>query len=297
VIVSDQLPTTEFEIFSRKSYHHIGTFTGTGDHVPEDTDGLALTQRILPNLPHGALWAQSDDQNVHCFDWKAIADSFNLAVVTYNDNSLPVTLESFTGQIKKNIVYLNWTVASETDNLGFELYRKTDADTNFVLIQSYQTDAALKSKGNSTTMQHYGTVDLISSTSVSTVWYKLTQVDYSGARTELKTIQLNVPHPLHNSVSPLQPDQYVVFPNYPNPFNATTIIPVQLARSGKISVAVFDVSGKRIKTLFRGNHSAGIHTFSWDGTDDHGVSVPSGVYIFDLLTENLHFTRKMLLVR
>ena len=298
VIISDQIGSaTEFEIFSRKKYHHIGTFTGKSPHIPKETDGLALTQYALPNLPNGALWAQSDDQNVHCFDWKSIADSFNLAIVIYDDNSLPVQLKSFTGQIRKSIIYLNWTVSSEFNNLGFELYRKTDTDSNFVLIQSYQTDAALKSKGNSTTPQHYGTIDLIPSSSLSTIWYRLMQVDYSGIRTELKTIQLKISQHQHDSKSSFHPDQYVIYPNFPNPFNSSTIIPVQLARPVKISVSVFDLSGKRIKTLFQGYRQAGIHTFVWDGTDNRGVSVPSGVYVFDLLTNNLHFTRKMLLVR
>ncbi len=297
VIISDQQVPTEFEIFSRKSYHHIGTFVGKGNHVPENTDGLALTQVPLPNLPNGALWAQNKDLTVVCFDWKAIADSFGLMVVTEDDQSLPVKLSSFSARVEKDVVFLTWTVESEIENAGFELYRKTDRETDFSLIQSYQTHPALKGKGTSNSPTSYHTVDMISGNAGESIRYRLVQVDYSGERHILRTITVRLNQKIGDEHSSNISDRYFLFPNYPNPFNPTTTLPVRLARDGKIHLAVYDVAGKEVKVLFHGFRTAGVHAFTWDGTDTVGNPMPSGIYFAQLLTQNLRFTRKMLLVR
>jgi len=70
-----------------------------------------------------------------------------------------------------------------------------------------------------------------------------------------------------------------VGPNYPNPFNPSTTIPVTLENGGPARLEVYDVSGRRVRVLHRGELPAGRHEFSWDGRDDRGVAVSSGVYL------------------
>ncbi|GAB4363621.1 MAG: hypothetical protein Kow0042_01640 [Calditrichia bacterium] len=89
-----------------------------------------------------------------------------------------------------------------------------------------------------------------------------------------------------------------LFPNYPNPFNPCTTLEYQLPVGGKGSLIIYDLLGRKIKTLFRGMQPAGTHRVTWDGTNDRGRSVPSGIY-FALLKFN-HKTkrsRKMILIR
>jgi uncharacterized membrane protein len=66
---------------------------------------------------------------------------------------------------------------------------------------------------------------------------------------------------------------------YPNPFNPRTSIPVTLDRDAAVSVEIFDLAGRRVRTLHRGHLAAGDHVFAWHGVDDHGSAVPSGVYL------------------
>ena len=66
---------------------------------------------------------------------------------------------------------------------------------------------------------------------------------------------------------------------YPNPFNPRTSIPVTLDRAAAVSVEIFDLAGRRVRTLHRGHLAAGDHVFAWHGVDDHGSAVPSGVYL------------------
>jgi len=68
-------------------------------------------------------------------------------------------------------------------------------------------------------------------------------------------------------------------PNYPNPFNPTTTIPVQVSRSGELQLAIYSADGRRVRTLHRGSLAEGRHEFQFDGRDDQGMSLPSGVYM------------------
>jgi hypothetical protein len=85
--------------------------------------------------------------------------------------------------------------------------------------------------------------------------------------------------------------------NLPNPFNPKTMIRFALPNTGNARLDVFDVEGRRVRVLADGNHEAGEHELTWDGRDDAGRSLSSGVYFYRLQAEELNETRKMLLLK
>ncbi len=86
--------------------------------------------------------------------------------------------------------------------------------------------------------------------------------------------------------------------NYPNPFNPTTTIEYSLARTSHVELAIFDVTGRRIRTLVNGVQRPGeVAPQVWDGTNDGGVAVASGVYFYRLSTAEFTRTRKMVLLK
>ncbi len=85
--------------------------------------------------------------------------------------------------------------------------------------------------------------------------------------------------------------------NYPNPFNPTTKIRFSLPRSGNVSLKIFDLRGRLVKTLVDGALIAGRHEETWYGDDTVGRSVASGVYLYLLQTEQETRVRKMVVVR
>lgn len=86
--------------------------------------------------------------------------------------------------------------------------------------------------------------------------------------------------------------------NYPNPFNPATTIGFTLAAESPVTLAVFDVVGRRVRTLLSGVRQAGTHQVAWDGTDDGGRQVASGVYLYRLAAGGMApLTRTMLLLR
>ncbi len=86
-------------------------------------------------------------------------------------------------------------------------------------------------------------------------------------------------------------------PNSPNPFNPTTTIRFSLAESGPVELRVFNVRGELVRTLASGNLSAGVHALEWDGRDDRGNLIASGVYFYRLSAADFAQTRKMLLLK
>ncbi len=93
------------------------------------------------------------------------------------------------------------------------------------------------------------------------------------------------------------PRQYALSQNYPNPFNANTQITFALPKAGNTRLDIFNVLGQKVSTLVNEYMSAGSKIVNWDGRDDRGVDVPSGIYFYRLSSLDFLQTKKMLLVK
>jgi hypothetical protein len=85
--------------------------------------------------------------------------------------------------------------------------------------------------------------------------------------------------------------------NRPNPFNPSTTIRYQLSEAAVVRLAVYDVGGRLLKWLVDGTLPAGAHTAAWDGTNENGERVSSGIYFYKLSTSGFAQTRKMVLLK
>ena len=90
--------------------------------------------------------------------------------------------------------------------------------------------------------------------------------------------------------------RFELLANIPNPFNARTDIRFDLAAAGSYELVIYDVSGRRV-IGFSGIGTSGLNMVSWDGRDDAGANVSSGVYYYRLQTEDGSAARKMVLVK
>ena len=93
------------------------------------------------------------------------------------------------------------------------------------------------------------------------------------------------------------PDSPQLAQNAPNPFNSQTILAYFLHAPGPARVEVFALSGQRVAVLHQGQQQAGYHRLRWDGRDDAGRSVASGMYLYRLVTDEGVLTRKLILLR
>ena len=96
----------------------------------------------------------------------------------------------------------------------------------------------------------------------------------------------------------ITPEDYVLEQNYPNPFNPTTTIEYSLPLDKKISLRIYDMMGRVVRTLVEDQvQSAGRYKVQWDGLNQRGTRVSSGVYFYALEFGNFKKTRSMTLLK
>jgi len=96
---------------------------------------------------------------------------------------------------------------------------------------------------------------------------------------------------------PPVPIEFALYPNYPNPFNPTTTIGYDLPEQSQVELAVYNILGRKIKTVVNSKKDSGRYQTTWDGRDDFGNSVASGVYVYQIKAGDFKQSFKMLLVK
>jgi hypothetical protein len=85
--------------------------------------------------------------------------------------------------------------------------------------------------------------------------------------------------------------------NYPNPFNPKTTVKYAMARDTKVTIQIYNLLGQRIRTLIDSDQTAGYKSIDWDGANNDGIAVCSGVYFYQMKAEDFVSTKKMLLLK
>jgi hypothetical protein len=127
------------------------------------------------------------------------------------------------------------------------------------------------------------------------VWFDVSYYDDCGNRYEVRLDPEFDPGRQSEGDTPIT--TYGLVQNYPNPFNPSTTINYQIPRAGHVDLSIYDVSGRLIKTLVNGDRSEGLHTVTWDGKDNMGVSVASGIYFYKMKSGQFVETKRMVLLR
>ena len=158
------------------------------------------------------------------------------------------------------------------------------------------TYAALSSDDGIVTAQVSGNKVFIASSSVGAASVAVVARDASGL-TAMQTIPVTVEASGSGLVSSLPAKQIELLPNYPSPFNPDTWIPFRLARETNVTVTIYDASGVLVRTFELGHLSAGSYESKgkavyWDGRNDFGELVATGVYFYRLSTPETSVTRK-----
>ncbi|HMS35142.1 MAG TPA: T9SS type A sorting domain-containing protein [Ignavibacteria bacterium] len=193
----------------------------------------------------------------------------------YVDQLLPVELTSFVSSVEANNVLLNWTTSSETNNSHFIIERKSIINSEWSVVGNVQGNGTTSSPQN-----YYYNDRNISSGNYG---YRLKQIDFNGNFEYFN---------LSNEVVIGIPSKYDLSQNYPNPFNPSTKISFDLPVDGKVSLKIFDMSGKELMTLVNEVKTAGYYSVSFNAS-----SLSSGVYFYSLSADNFTATKKMMLIK
>jgi hypothetical protein len=94
-----------------------------------------------------------------------------------------------------------------------------------------------------------------------------------------------------------QPSSYNLFQNYPNPFNPSTTISYSLPKVSFVTLKIYDILGREVKTLVSNEQNNGLHNVQWNGDNNYGSKVSSGIYLYRIEAGDFIVTKKMLLLK
>ncbi|NQV18238.1 MAG: T9SS type A sorting domain-containing protein [Armatimonadetes bacterium] len=218
------------------------------------------------------------------------------------DYSLPVTLSSFTVQFIDNAPILCWVTQSETSNAGWNIYRG-ESEEALSNEETYLLNLSLgliPGAGTTSEPTEYSFEDFFPVYAGNTYFYWLESVDYSGETEIYGPISLSIPeYEWPNPNSPEIPKPYGLHQNYPNPFNPSTEISFMLNENCIGNLSIYNLKGQKIKFLFKNRPITKdeLVITPWDGKDEFGKNISSGIYLYELKTMKKIYLKKMLLIK
>jgi len=208
------------------------------------------------------------------------ADFSSFAGGPYNSGirPLPVELTSFTAKVSGNNVNLNWTTATELNNNGFDIERKSVI--SFEGFGNWEKIGFVKGFGTTNSSQNYSYND--NGLDYGKYLYRLKQIDLDGSFNYSNEVEVEI-----KSVTSFNLEQ-----NYPNPFNPGTIISWQSPINGYQTLKVYDVLGNEVATLVDEYREAGSYQYEFNARD-----LSSGIYFYKLQIGDFVQTKKMILMQ
>jgi hypothetical protein len=202
-------------------------------------------------------------------------DGFSRWTAANSNSPMPVELVSFTSNVNDRNVILNWKTNKETNNKGFEIERKI---LNGIWVKVGYKDG--KGTTNEATTYTFDDMKLNS----GKYNYRLKQIDFNGNFAY---------HNLNGTLEIGIPAKFSLSQNYPNPFNPVTKIDFELPADSKISIRIFDITGREVLNSINNEYrSAGYYTVTVDGS-----RLSSGVYFYKLTSDKFTATKKMIVLK
>ncbi|MDD3606739.1 MAG: choice-of-anchor J domain-containing protein, partial [Candidatus Cloacimonas acidaminovorans] len=208
--------------------------------------------------------------------------------------TLPVTLSNFTAVVtSENFVNIAWMAETETNHSGYNIFRNETKD----LENAIKINAQLIDKGTAVGTQiSYFYTDFEVYTNMM-YYYWLESVALDGSSQFYGPLTVTIGDPAQEPLPPVIPMVTKLYNAFPNPFNPNTNIRYSLKEVGKVKIEIYNMKGQKIKTFTQEHNSPGYYQVSWDGRDENGRSVASGIYLYRLTTANYTSAKKMVLAK
>lgn len=217
-------------------------------------------------------------QNTNSFVLQSVTDATGcnnsgtlqtLNVTSMDCSTLPITLLNLSASPKGKTVTLHWTTSSELNNRGYDIQRSSDG-------VNWSTIGFVAGAGNSSMTINYSYLD--DNLDARKYYYRLNQWDIDG-RSKYSVVVTAVIG---------GKGEYVLGQNYPNPFRNETTIQYSLPQAGKVSLTLFDISGRIVRTLVNGSKEAGTHAVSFTTGN-----LTSGIYYYRLQVGDFSDVKKL----
>lgn len=236
----------------------------------------------LSDLKEITFSSGGDVINFHLVDASILSENISdIKNILFNSiplgDPLPVELSSFEAIQTEKGILLKWRTETEVNNYGFDVERAKESNGK---IQVWNKIGFVEGHGNSNVSKNYSFTD--NPGTGSKCYYRLKQIDSDGQfkYSDVISIELKIP------------DRFMLYQNFPNPFNPATSITYNLPADEFVSVKIFDVLGDEVATLVNNHQKAGSYTVKFDGS-----RYASGIYILRLNSGNFNSNIKMILMK
>ncbi len=240
------------------------------------------SDEVAAGTPDGSQTTLTGQDTVNAVALRQGSSSTSVAVVvdgiriaTAWSDVLPVELTSFSANNVNGNVELLWKTATEKNNNGFEVERKS-------INSEYVKIGFVKGNGTTTNFSSYSFTDKNINAN-SAYSYRLKQIDFDGTFSYSNIVNV--------SASTL-PTTFALAQNFPNPFNPSTSISYSLPKAGVVTLAVFNTLGQKVKEVVNQFQEAGNYTVSLNASD-----LSSGNYIYNISLNGQSINKKMLLLK
>jgi rhamnogalacturonyl hydrolase YesR len=193
------------------------------------------------------------------------------------ETAVPVELTSFAATVTNASATLNWKTATEANNYGFDVERRTVGET---ANGKWEKAGFVAGNGTSAIAHSYSYTD--ANVSAGTYAYRLKQIDNDGAYIYSSEAEVTI----------AVPKVFALNQNYPNPFNPSTVICYQLPVAGPVSLKVYDVIGREVATLVNETKEAGSYDVTFNAT-----KLASGVYFYRMNAGSYTSVKKLLVMK
>ena len=269
------------------SHFDYNNYENNGNTVKK-TGTLVAKIRFFIKNPNGSSNIAFDDTIQSTYQDQPYPSPNNVPVDydnTGGDVSLPVQMANLFATVSREEgVILHWRTESQADCAGFNVWKSETETGPYDLI----TTSLIPAQGNSSTATDYTFTD--KNVHDGTVyWYKIEEISIEGVSKFFGPISVAGINPI--------PAEFTLSQNYPNPFNPVTTFEYQLPENSYVSMKVYTLLGQKIRTLIEEYRPAGSWTVKWDGTNDFGNKVPSGIYLLRMKAGSYIQIRRMTLTR
>ena len=270
----------------------VGTWTSVNiDYTGSDGGGTAIPTATWTDVAtvrfdvldagqtSNLVW--KTDASFSCYDDDG-STSVSQGTCTGLDVSLPVSISTMaaTGSAEGHVT-VTWETASEASAMGYKVWRSSDENGSYTCL----VNEPIKSEGLASNGYLYTFNDRTAEKG-KIYWYKIEEITVDGQSVFFGPVML---------VSP--PSDFALTQNYPNPFNPETTINYQIAEESEVTIKVYSLLGREIKTLISKKLPAASYYAKWDGTDNFGQKVSSGIYLIQMKAGTFSQMRKMTLMR
>ena len=201
-------------------------------------------------------------------------------ILRTENGGIPVELINFTADVIDDRVKLQWSTATETNNMGFEVERAPSVSPPKGETLVWERIGFVDGNGTTTETKSYSFTDC--KIVLGKYSYRLKQIDFDGTFEYSNEIEVEIIHS----------QDFELYQNYPNPFNPTTTIKYSIPGNDYVKLKVFSLLGEEVKTLVDDYQTRGNYVIVFDGSE-----LSNGIYLYKLETSDFSAFKKLILIK